>query len=157
MYKVGFGFDSHKFKEGNFIILGGVKIDHYQSIEAHSDGDLIIHALSDALLGAAGLGDLGSYFQGSEKDKGISGRAILSEILEKIKKYHIINFDICVITEEPKLKPYAAKIEESLSSLLHIERNKINFKSKTNDGMGFIGRSEGIAVFANVLIKNKWF
>ena len=77
------------------------------------------------------------------------------EILEKIKKYHIINIDICVITEEPKLKPYAAKIEESLSSLLHIERNKINFKSKTNDGMGFIGRSEGIAVFANVLLKNK--
>ena len=94
-------------------------------------------------------------FKGSEKDKGISGSAILSEILEKIKKYHIINIDICVITEEPKLKPYAAKIEESLSSLLHIERNKINFKSKTNDGMGFIGRSEGIAVFANVLIKNK--
>ena len=93
--------------------------------------------------------------QGSEKDKGISGSAILSEILEKIKKYHIINIDICVITEEPKLKPYAAKIEESLSSLLHIDRNKINFKSKTNDGMGFIGRSEGIAVFANVLIKNK--
>ena len=94
MYKVGFGFDSHKFKEGNFIILGGVKIDHYQSIEAHSDGDLIIHALSDALLGAAGLGDLGGYFQGSEKDKDISGGAILSQILEKIKKYNIINVDI---------------------------------------------------------------
>ena len=72
-----------------------------------------------------------------------------------LEKYHIINIDICVITEEPKLKPYAAKIEESLSALLHIERNKINFKSKTNDGMGFIGRSEGIAVFANVLLKNK--
>ena len=134
MYKVGFGFDSHKFKEGNFIILGGVKIDHYRSIEAHSDGDLIIHALSDALLGAAGLGDLGGYFQGSEKDKDISGAAILSKILEKIN-LGLENNNLASSYDTNQID--LGEIEDSINSFdsyrLQVNQSIIDLREKLNN------------------------
>jgi len=117
MIKIGHGFDAHKFKDGEFIILGGIKIPSKRAIVAHSDGDILIHALCDALLGAMGKGDLGLYFDSSKRFENISSLHFLEEVTKILntENYRIVNIDATIITETPRISKYAQKIEESIS------------------------------------------
>jgi len=157
MISVGHGYDSHRFKDGDFILLGGVKISSTRSIVAHSDGDILAHAICDALLGASGKGDLGKYFDSSDKYKGMDSTIFLKHINETIIKdgFGIINIDATVVTERPRISKYSKAIEDSLCNILGIKENQINIKSKTNDKLGYIGREEGIEAHVVLLLEKK--
>ena len=155
MIKIGHGYDSHRYENGEYIIIGGVKISSKRAIVAHSDGDILIHALCDALLGAAGKGDMGSYYDSSEKYKNIGSTIFLQEIMQIVYSdgYSIINIDATVVTEEPAISKHAIKIKKSLSKILKINEEQINIKSKSNDKLGYVGRKEGIEVHVVLLIE----
>jgi len=155
MIKIGHGYDSHRYEDGEYIIIGGVKISSKRAIVAHSDGDILIHALCDALLGAAGKGDMGSYYDSSEKYKNIDSTIFLQEIMQIVYSdgYSIINIDATVITEEPAISKHATKVKKSLSKILKINKEQINIKSKSNDKLGYVGRKEGIEVHVILLIE----
>lgn len=156
--RIGQGYDAHCFQEGRPLILGGVEIPHTKGLVGHSDADVVIHALCDAILGAAGLGDIGQYFPSSDQTlKNISSRKILRQILELIANhgFHIKNADITIVAEEPKITPYREKMRSHLAEDLHIQQGCINIKATTTEGMGFTGRKEGIAAFAIVLLEEK--
>ena len=155
MIKIGHGYDSHRYEDGEYIIIGGVKISSKRAIVAHSDGDILIHALCDALLGAAGKGDMGSYYDSSEKYKNIDSTIFLQEIMQIVyfDGYSIINIDATVVTEEPAISKHAIKIKKSLSKILKINEEQINIKSKSNDKLGYVGRKEGIEVHVVLLIE----
>ena len=155
MIKIGHGYDSHRYENGEYIIIGGVKISSKRAIVAHSDGDILIHALCDALLGAAGKGDMGSYYDSSEKYKNIDSTIFLQEIMQIVYSdgYSIINIDATVVTEEPAISKHAIKIKKSLSKILKINEEQINIKSKSNDKLGYVGRKEGIEVHVVLLIE----
>jgi len=155
MIKIGHGYDSHRYEDGEYIILGGVKIPSKRAIVAHSDGDILIHALCDALLGASGNGDMGNYYNASEKYKDIESKIFLKEIIKIVYAdgYSIVNVDATVITEEPAVTKHAVKIKESLSKILKINKDKINIKSKSNDKLGYVGRQEGIETHVVLLIE----
>jgi len=154
----GNGYDTHKFEENKKMILGGVEINVDYGFKAHSDGDVVIHALIDALLGAAGYGDIGEFFPDNDpKYKNISSVQLLKEVINTIKKtgFDIINADLSIIAEKPKLKDYKTKIQRSLTKLLNAP---VNIKATTNEKMGFIGRGEGIAVIASANLTYKdWY
>ena len=155
--RIGHGYDAHKIKLGKGMILGGVTIECNYSIEAHSDGDISIHALIDSLLGAAAYGDLGTYFPvNDESIKGISGSSMLSTVLEKLSSdnYKIINVDITYVGQEPKLMPHREPIRKNLSKILGIDIENISCKATTTDGLGFEGGLEGISCHCVVLIDN---
>lgn len=155
MIRVGHGYDSHRLKNGEFIVIGGVKINSKKSVVAHSDGDVLIHALCDALLGSSGKGDMGLYFDSSEKYKNMDSSFFLKETMKILRNenYNIINIDTTVVTEEPRITKHAAEIKKNLSQLMQIDENKINIKSKSNDKLGYVGRFEGIEAYATVLIE----
>ena len=155
MIKIGHGYDSHRYEDGEYIIIGGVKISSKRAIVAHSDGDILIHALCDALLGAAGKGDMGSYYDSSEKYKNIDSTIFLQEIMQIVyfDGYSIINIDATVVTEEPAISKHTIKIKKSLSKILKINEEQINIKSKSNDKLGYVGRKEGIEVHVVLLIE----
>jgi 2-C-methyl-D-erythritol 2,4-cyclodiphosphate synthase len=155
MIKIGHGYDSHRYENGEYIIIGGVKISSKRAIVAHSDGDILIHALCDALLGAAGKGDMGSYYDSSEKYKNIDSTIFLQETMQIVYSdgYSIINIDATVVTEEPAISKHAIKIKKSLSKILKINEEQINIKSKSNDKLGYVGRKEGIEVHVILLIE----
>jgi 2-C-methyl-D-erythritol 4-phosphate cytidylyltransferase/2-C-methyl-D-erythritol 2,4-cyclodiphosphate synthase len=151
----GFGYDSHRFAAGRKLILGGVKITFDKGLQGHSDADALIHAICDALLGAAGCGDIGRYF--SDKDpqyKNISSIILLERVKKIIeaKGFSINNIDATVIMEMPRLAPYADQMVSNLALALDIAETSINIKAKTNEGMGFTGRNEGIAAFATATV-----
>ena len=156
--RVGFGYDAHKLIPGKGMVLGGVFIESNFSIEAHSDGDVIIHSLVDSLLGAAALGDIGSLFP-SEKieNKDVSSRKLLREVVNLLdsKEFTVINVDITLIAEEPKLKDYIYTIRSTLSKDLNIEKDGISCKATTTDGLGFEGLKKGISCISTSLIKKK--
>ena len=155
---IGNGYDTHKFEKNKKMVLGGVKINTDYGLKAHSDGDVVIHSLIDALLGAAGFGDIGEFFPDTdEKYKNISSVELLKEIKNILTYtgYEIINADISIIAEKPKLKKYKTEIQRNLSTLLNAN---VNVKATTNEKMGFIGRSEGIAVISSATLKYKdWY
>ena len=155
MIKIGHGYDSHRYEDGEYIIIGGVKISSKRAIVAHSDGDILIHALCDALLGAVGKGDMGSYYDSSEKYKNIDSTIFLQETMQIVYSdgYSIINIDATVVTEEPAISKHAIKIKKSLSKILKINEEQINIKSKSNDKLGYVGRKEGIEVHVILLIE----
>ena len=155
MIKIGHGYDSHRYENGEYIIIGGVKISSKRAIVAHSDGDILIHALCDALLGAAGKGDMGSYYDSSEKYKNIDSTIFLQETMQIVYSdgYSIINIDATVVTEEPTISKHATKVKKSLSKILKINEEQINIKSKSNDKLGYVGRKEGIEVHVVLLIE----
>ena len=155
MIKIGHGYDSHRYEDGEYIIIGGVKISSKRAIVAHSDGDILIPALCDALLGAVGKGDMGSYYDSSEKYKNIDSTIFLQEIMQIVYSggYSIINIDATVVTEEPAISKHAIKIKKSLSKILKINEEQINIKSKSNDKLGYVGRKEGIEVHVILLIE----
>ncbi len=154
--RVGLGFDIHRFSLGRKLVLGGVEVAFEQGLAGHSDADVLVHAIIDAMLGAAGLGDIGEYFPpGEAKYKDISSTLLLERVKELIgeKGYCIHNLDCVIMAEVPHLSPYKAKIKANLAKHLGIEENMINIKATTTEGLGFIGRKEGIAAQAVCLIE----
>jgi 2-C-methyl-D-erythritol 2,4-cyclodiphosphate synthase len=156
MIRVGQGYDVHRFNEGEFIILGGVKIDYEQGLEAHSDGDVVLHALSDALLGAAALGDIGKHFPDTDPEfKGADSRVLLRHVYRIVQDlgYHLVNADITIIAQAPKMAPHVAAMCLNIAEDLNIDIDCVNVKATTTEKLGFEGRKEGIAVQAIVLIE----
>ncbi|OGF67061.1 MAG: 2-C-methyl-D-erythritol 2,4-cyclodiphosphate synthase [Candidatus Fischerbacteria bacterium RBG_13_37_8] len=156
MYRIGFGYDSHRFAEGRKLMLGGVQVEYNRGLLGHSDGDVLLHATADALLGAAGHGDIGMHFPDTdERYRNIDSGIIISEVVAIIneKGYRIINIDCTVIAEQPKLAPYYEKMKVRISQLLNMKDEQVNVKAKTNEGMGFVGHGEGIACFAIALLE----
>ena len=156
MTRVGQGFDVHKFVLNKLLIIGGVTIDYDYGLDGHSDADVLIHAIMDALLGAAALGDIGQHFPNNdEKFKDINSRKLLRIVVEKLKlnNYAVGNIDATIICESPKMQPYINQMTENISNDCLCDLNNINIKATTTEKLGFIGRSEGIAAQAICLIK----
>lgn len=148
---VGFGYDLHKLAPGNRLMLGGVAIPFEKGTVAHSDGDVLLHALCDALLGAAALGDIGRHFPDSAPEfKGISSIELLRRVVVLVheKKYSIINVDATVVLERPKIGPYILQMAEVIAPVLQLSTGRVSIKAKTNEGVGGIGSGDAIAAFA---------
>lgn len=149
--RVGMGYDVHKLVEERDLILGGVKVPHTLGLLGHSDADVLLHAIMDALLGAAALGDIGKHFPDTDEQyKGISSMKLLEHVADLIEKegYVIVNIDATVIAQKPKLRPYIDKMEENIAKVLKIAKDQINVKATTEERLGFTGREEGIAAQA---------
>ena len=146
--RVGIGYDVHALVKNQKLILGGVKIDHPLGLLGHSDADVLVHSIMDALLGAAGLGDIGKHFPDSDEAyKDISSLKLLALVKEKLEfhGFRINNIDSVIIAEAPKLATYIEAMEVNISETLHVERSLINIKATTTEGLGFVGKEEGIA------------
>ncbi len=157
MIRVGQGYDVHRFVDTGDVILGGVKIDYPQGLEAHSDGDVVLHALCDALLGAAALGDIGKHFPDTDPEfKGADSRVLLRHVYAIVqeKGYRLENADITIIAQAPKMAPHIAAMCRNIAQDLAVNIDCINVKATTTEKLGFEGRKEGIAVQAIVLICN---
>jgi 2-C-methyl-D-erythritol 2,4-cyclodiphosphate synthase len=156
MIRVGMGYDVHRFKDGGDVILGGVKIDYEQGLEAHSDGDVVLHALCDALLGAAALGDIGKHFPDTDPEfKGADSRVLLRHVYSIVqnKGYQLVNADVTIIAQAPKMAPHIVAMCQNIADDLAVDIDCINVKATTTEKLGFEGRKEGIAVQAVVLIE----
>ncbi|MBN1366256.1 MAG: 2-C-methyl-D-erythritol 2,4-cyclodiphosphate synthase [Syntrophaceae bacterium] len=154
----GIGYDSHRLVSGRKLILGGVKIPFDKGLDGHSDADVLIHAVCDALLGASGIKDIGRHFPDNDPEfKDISSMIILEKVNEIIaaQGFSVNNVDATVVMEKPRLAPYAAKMISNIARVLNIPESCVNVKAKTNEGMGFVGRNEGVAVFAIVTIAER--
>lgn len=154
--RIGHGYDAHVLVPGRRLVLGGVTIPYEQGLAAHSDGDVLIHALCDALLGAAGLGDIGRHFPDSRAQyKGIDSRILLRQVRELVNEWRfcVANIDATLIAQAPKLEPHFDVMKMNLASDLNIPPDRINIKATTTEGMGFTGRGEGIAAHAVVLLE----
>ena len=146
--RVGMGYDVHKLVEGRDLILGGVKIPHTLGLLGHSDADVLLHAIMDALLGAAALGDIGKHFPDTDpKYKGISSIKLLEHVAKLIeeKGYVVENIDATIIAQKPKMRPYIEEMEQNIAAALHIDVSQINVKATTEEGLGFTGMEQGIA------------
>ncbi|MGG7074269.1 bifunctional 2-C-methyl-D-erythritol 4-phosphate cytidylyltransferase/2-C-methyl-D-erythritol 2,4-cyclodiphosphate synthase [Campylobacter sp. 9BO] len=153
---VGTGFDVHEFADDYELWLCGEKIEHEKGLKAHSDGDVALHALSDAILGAAGLGDIGEHFPDTDEIyKGVSSVSLLQEIYKKVQNvgFELVNADITIMAEQPKLSKFKAKMETNIANALNITPSRINVKATTTEKLGFVGRKEGIAVIASASLK----
>jgi len=156
MYRVGTGFDAHRFAEDRKLVLGGVVVEHGRGLLGHSDADALLHALADAMLGAAGWGDLGSHFPDSDPEwKDASSTIFVRKIHNDLRAdgWSLVNADLTVIAQEPKIAPYREAIRSSIATLLEVPVDRISVKATTTDRMGFLGRGEGIAAQAVVLLK----
>lgn len=154
-YRIGHAHDVHRFGKGRDFILGGVKIPYEYGLIGHSDADCVYHAVSEAIIGALGLGDLGTHFPDNDpKYKDMDSRYFLSEARKLLEnsRYQISNLDITVYLEKPILKPYVPSMKENISRLLGIDLNQVNLKATRGEGMGFIGRGEGVGAECVVLI-----
>ena len=154
--RVGHGFDAHAFSDGGTLVLGGVTIPHTQGLEAHSDGDVVLHALCDALLGAAGLGDIGVHFPPGEAEfRNIDSRVLLRRVVEQVagQGYSLANADLTVVAQAPKLVHFTDAMCINISADCEVTVNQVNVKATTTEHMGFTGRGEGIAAFAVVLLQ----
>ena len=153
--RIGQGFDVHAFAEGRELILGGVKIPYEKGMAAHSDGDVLLHALTDALLGAAGLGDIGRHFPDtSPQYENIDSRILLRHAMDLIKQagYRVGNADLTLIAQKPKMAPYLAAMIQNIAKDLELNTGDVNVKATTTEHLGFTGREEGIAAMAVVLL-----
>jgi 2-C-methyl-D-erythritol 2,4-cyclodiphosphate synthase len=153
--RIGHGYDVHKLVEGRELILCGEKIDYEKGLLGHSDADVALHALSDALLGAAALGDIGKHFPDSDaKYKGISSVLLLEEVMRQIgeKGYKCINADLTIVCQRPKLAPYIERMRQNVANSLNIDSCSVNVKATTTEGLAFEGRGEGISATAVVLL-----
>lgn len=146
--RVGMGYDVHRLVEGRDLIIGGVKIPHTMGLLGHSDADVLIHAIMDALLGAAGLGDIGKHFPDTDPQyKGISSICLLESVAEKIqeKGYVVENIDATIIAQKPKMRPHIEQMEQNVAKALGISVEQVNIKATTEEGLGFTGTEEGIS------------
>ena len=155
--RIGFGFDVHQLIEGRELRLGGITIPHSKGAQGHSDADVLIHAICDALLGAVNLGDIGKHFPDTSTEfKNIDSRILLKKVMEMIrgKKYELENTDVTLCLEKPKIAPHIDAITKSLSEVMGVNVDCISIKATTNEKLGYIGREEGVACYAVVLLKN---
>jgi len=156
--RIGIGYDVHKLADERDLIIGGVKIEYYRGLEGHSDADVLVHSIMDALLGAAGLRDIGFYFPPDDcKFKDANSLELLCEVKEMIyeRGFSIINIDSVIIAQEPKMKNYIPNMKDSISRSLGIDKERINVKATTTEKLGYLGRGEGIAAQAVVLLEVK--
>jgi 2-C-methyl-D-erythritol 2,4-cyclodiphosphate synthase len=156
MIRVGHGFDVHQLVEGRACIIGGVEIPHDKGLLGHSDADVLLHAICDALLGAAGLGDIGRHFPDSDPEyKGIDSRELLRQVVQLVngKHYDLVNIDATIIAQAPKLAPYIDEMCRNISADCNLLREAVNVKATTTEKLGFTGRGEGIAAEAVCLIQ----
>ena len=154
--RIGSGFDVHAFGPGDSVVLGGVRIPHSRGVIAHSDGDVVLHALCDAMLGAAGLGDIGMHFPDSDPVwKGADSRRFVEAVLEMlaVRSLRVGNVDITLLAQSPKVSPYRLDIRRSLAQMPKLTENQVNIKATTTEHLGFIGRNEGLAAQAVVLLE----
>jgi 2-C-methyl-D-erythritol 2,4-cyclodiphosphate synthase len=152
--RVGQGFDVHALVPGRKLVIGGVPIAYAKGLEGHSDADVLLHAICDALLGAAGLGDIGRHFPDSDPAyKDADSRKLLREVRSRIGRYRIVNIDATILAQEPRMAPHVARMTENIAADLGIGPGSINIKATTTEHLGFLGRLEGIAAQAVVLIE----
>jgi 2-C-methyl-D-erythritol 2,4-cyclodiphosphate synthase len=154
-YRVGIGHDTHRLAEGRRLVLGGVRVEHPRGLLGHSDADVVLHAVTDALLGAAGLGDIGDAYPDTDPAyQGADSRRFLGETLARLNRagWRVVNVDVIVFAQEPKLGPVKASIRDSLAGLLGLDAAAVNVKAKTGEGVGAIGRAEAIGCQAVALI-----
>ena len=154
--RIGHGYDVHRLVEGRDLILGGVKIPHYYGLLGHSDADVLLHAVSDALLGAAGLGDIGKHFPDTDpKYKGADSLELLKIVGQKVKEagYRVSNVDVTMMAQKPKLRPHIEKMEQNIAGALCIDASRVNVKATTEENLGFTGAEEGMACHAVCLLE----
>ena len=153
--RVGFGFDVHEFAKGRPLILGGVTIAHDKGLLGHSDADAVLHAVCDAMLGAAALGDIGTHFPDTDPEhKNKDSRIFLRSVYGVVSKhgYSVSNVDVTIVTQAPRIRPYSAQMAANIASDLEIEADRVNVKATTTENLGFIGRKEGLGVWAVVTL-----
>jgi 2-C-methyl-D-erythritol 2,4-cyclodiphosphate synthase len=154
--KVGFGFDVHQLQEGRDLWLGGVKLDAVKGALGHSDADVLIHAICDALLGAAGMRDIGFHFPDTSGEfKGIDSKILLKRVVDLLKQenYSIGNIDCSLVLEKPKINPHIEVMKETLAKVMGIDKSDIGIKATTNEKLGYVGREEGVCAYAVALIQ----
>lgn len=154
-FRVGFGFDVHQLKDGHPFWLAGVQVPHFQGAFGHSDADVVIHAICDALLGAAAMGDIGKHFPDTDMQfKGIDSKLLLKKVVSLLndKSYKVGNVDVTLVLEKPKIKSFIEQMQVTLAEVMGIQADQISLKATTNEKMGFIGREEGVAAHAVALI-----
>jgi 2-C-methyl-D-erythritol 2,4-cyclodiphosphate synthase len=156
-FRIGSGIDFHQLAEGRELWIGGVKIDHHKGALGHSDADVLLHAICDALLGSLGLGDIGTHFPDTDPAyKNIDSKILLKKTIELIHSegYSVVNIDTTICLEIPKIKPHVSKMQEVIASIVGINEKDISIKATTTEKMGFVGREEGVVAYATVLINN---
>ena len=157
-YRIGNGYDVHRIEKGNRLVLGGVEIPHDKGCVAHSDGDVAIHALCDAIFGALALGDIGKHFPDtSDEYKGADSMILLAKVVDLLdaKSYGIVNVDCTLVMQKPKLRPYIDDMRASIAAVLKIPTDRVSVKATTEERLGFTGREEGVSAHAVALIKGK--
>ena len=157
-FRTGIGIDVHAFAEGRKLIIGGVEIPHSKGLQGHSDADVLLHAISDALLGSLALGDIGQHFPDTdEKYKDLDSTVLLKQVynLVKEKGYVLGNLDAVLTLQAPKIAPYIYKMREKISEILETDINNVSIKATTTEKLGFVGREEGVAAYATVLVYKK--
>ena len=157
-YRIGHGYDVHRLETGEKFIIGGIDLDHNKGAVGHSDADIVIHVICDSILGAVSDGDIGKHFPDTdEKYKGIDSKKLLIEVMKILdeKNYEINNIDVTILLEKPKLRSYIEKMVAALCDVMKIDKKKLSIKATTTEGLGFIGRQEGVAAHCVTLIKKK--
>ena len=155
-YRIGHGYDVHKLEEGKKFIIGGIEINHSKGAIGHSDADVVIHVICDALLGAMSLGDIGSHFPDNDnKYKGIDSKILLRDVINIMKenKYDIVNIDVTILLQKPKLRDHIDKMRKTIAEVTDTEVASISVKATTTEGLGFVGREEGVAAHCVCLLK----
>lgn len=154
-FRVGNGYDVHQLAEGLPLVLGGVKIPHTRGCVAHSDGDVLIHALCDALLGALSLGDIGQHFPDTSDDyKGIDSKILLARVVEMIRDrgWSVVNVDVTLLAQKPKIAPFVPRMRQALADVMGLSVDRVSVKATTTERLGFVGREEGVAAYATCLL-----
>ena len=155
-FRIGHGYDVHKLEEGKKFIIGGIEIDHDKGAVGHSDADVVIHVICDALLGALSLGDIGKHFPDTDnKYKGIDSKILLQKVMQLVKeeKYQISNVDVTILLQKPKLRNYIDSMRDTLSNIMEINKSQISVKATTTEVLGFVGREEGVAAHCVCILK----
>lgn len=155
-YRIGHGYDVHRLESGEKFVIGGIDIDHDKGAVGHSDADVVIHVICDSILGALGEGDIGKHFPDTdEKYRGVDSKELLAEVMKilKEKNFKINNVDVTVLLEKPKLRDHIEDMIETLSGVMEISNDKLSIKATTTEGLGFVGRQEGVAAHCVTLIK----
>ena len=156
LIRVGHGFDAHRLVEGQVLVLGGVEIPYHQGLQGHSDADVLIHAICDALLGASGLGDIGNLFPDTDdRNRNRNSREFLADVHRLLQSHAIgvVNVDVTLVVQAPKLAPFVSEMRSNLAADLELDQSFVNVKATTTEGLGFTGRAEGIAAHAVVLVE----
>ena len=156
-FRIGHGYDVHKLEEGKKFIIGGIEIDHDKGAVGHSDADVVIHVICDALLGALSLGDIGKHFPDTDNIyKGIDSKILLKKVMKLVKeeKCQISNVDVTILLQKPKLRNYIDSMRDTLSNIMEINKSQISVKATTTEGLGFVGREEGVAAHCVCILKS---